>query len=65
MRIIVDTEACTGHAMCQAQNSEVFVLDDLGYNTTPVIEVDVANEDAARRGVLACPERAMTIAEDG
>ena len=63
MRIHVDVDRCTGHAQCHGQAPEVFVLDELGYNRTPVIEVRPGQEEGARMGVLACPELAMTIEE--
>ena len=63
MRILVDVDKCTGHALCNARAPELFVLDDLGYNRTPVIEVPEGLEDAARAGVLGCPEQAMIIEE--
>ncbi|MCU1456504.1 MAG: ferredoxin [Actinomycetia bacterium] len=63
MRITVDTEACTGHALCLANAPDVFVLDDLGYNVTPAGEVAPELEEQARRGALSCPEMAITIEE--
>lgn len=63
MRIIVDTDACTGHALCFANAPDVYVLDDLGYNVTPPGEVPPALEEQARRGALSCPEQAITIEE--
>lgn len=63
MRISVDTEACTGHALCFGIAPEVFVLDDLGYNVTPAGEVPPEFEEQARRGALSCPEMAITIEE--
>jgi ferredoxin len=63
VRVHVDTLRCSGHAQCQAQAPEVFELDELGYNTIPVIEVARGQEDAARAGVAACPESALTIEE--
>jgi ferredoxin len=64
MRVRVDTDRCTGHARCAAFAPDVFVLDELGYNVTPVTEVPPEHEEAARKGALACPELAITIEED-
>jgi ferredoxin len=61
MRITVDTEACTGHALCLGTAPDVFILDDLGYNVTPAGEVAPELEEQARRGALSCPEMAITI----
>lgn len=63
MRVRVDVQRCTGHARCAAYAPEVYELDDLGYNVTPVKEIPPGLEDAARTGALACPERAITLDE--
>lgn len=63
MRIHVDTDRCSGHARCRALAPDVYELDELGYNVTPVTEVAPGLEEAARRGADACPERAITIEE--
>jgi ferredoxin len=64
MRIQVDTERCTGHALCATYAPDVFVLDDLGFNRTPSTDVAPDLADQARRGASACPEQAITIEED-
>jgi ferredoxin len=64
MRIRVDPELCTGHARCEAEGPDVFVLDELGYNTTSLDDVPRELRDQARRGALACPEQAITIEDD-
>ncbi|HZP29757.1 MAG TPA: ferredoxin [Acidimicrobiia bacterium] len=61
MRVRVDTDLCTGHALCAAQAPDVYVLDELGYNCTGTAEVPPELEDRARRGALCCPEGAITI----
>ena len=63
MRVRVDVDKCTGHARCAAYAPDVFVLDELGYNVTPFTDVPPEHEDAARMGVLGCPEQALTIEE--
>lgn len=63
MRVRVDVERCTGHARCAAFAPDVYVLDDLGYNVTPETDVPPGSEEAARKGALACPERAIEIEE--
>lgn len=63
MRVHVDVEKCTGHARCWSLAPEVYELDDLGYNVTPVKDVPPELEAAARKGALACPELAITIEE--
>lgn len=63
MLIRVDTDRCSGHARCQALAPQVYELDELGYNVTPLKEVPPELEDAARRGAAACPEQAITLVE--
>jgi ferredoxin len=55
---------CQGHALCNAAAPELFTLDADGYSDVDVRDVPPGMEDAVRRGMLACPERAITI-EDG
>ncbi len=61
MRISVDRDKCTGHAMCQAAAPDVYLLDELGFNITPAGEVPVELADQAVRGALSCPESAITV----
>lgn len=63
MRVRVDAERCTGHARCQSLASEVYVLDEVGYNVMPPTEVPPGLEEQARRGAMACPELAITVEE--
>jgi ferredoxin len=63
MKIVVDAQACTGHARCIAYGPEVFVLDDEGYNKTNIDDVPPELFEQARAGAEACPERAITIVE--
>ena len=64
MKITADHRLCSGHARCAAVAPEVFTLDDNGF--IAFSEKDVPPEQAglARRGVRACPERALTLIED-
>ena len=63
MRIRVDPDLCTGHALCYQQGPDVFVLDELGYNVTAETEVAAEHQEQARRGAEACPEAAIAIEE--
>jgi ferredoxin len=63
MKVIVDTEKCTGHAQCHAVGPDVYVLDEDGYNTTPEVVVAASLEQQAKGGMQACPERAIRIVE--
>jgi ferredoxin len=61
VRITVDRERCTGHALCKAAAPHVYVLDDLGFNVTPAGEVPAEHANEAVRGALSCPELAITV----
>jgi ferredoxin len=61
MRIRVDPELCQGHALCNAAAPDLFTLDENGYSDVGVREVPAEMENLARRGMLSCPERAITI----
>lgn len=63
MKIRVDRKMCQGHALCNAAAPDLFTLDTDGYSDVGVREVPPGMEDAARRGVLTCPEQAITIEE--
>ena len=64
MHIKVDTALCSGHARCVAKAPNVYVLNSDGYNETPESDVKPGFEAEARRGAMACPERAIAIIDD-
>lgn len=64
MKIIVTTSACVGHARCHHVAPELFALDENGYIATTTFEVPAGQEAQARRGVRACPERALSVADE-
>jgi len=62
MRIVIDTERCTGHGRCYALAQTVLIDDDRGYGQ--VIGDGTITPDQledARVAVLGCPEQAITI----
>jgi ferredoxin len=64
MKIAIDADRCTGHGRCYALAPELFTDDERGYGE--VIgdgTVTADHVEAARRAVLACPERAITLDE--
>ena len=61
MKIIADLTRCAGHARCAAVNERLFELDDNGYIGFTERRVPPGMEEVARRGVRACPERALKI----
>ena len=65
MKIRVNKSACTGHTMCNFHAPDVYPLDDDGYNALDgEYDVEPGLEDAARRGALNCPERAIEVIEE-
>ena len=66
MKMRIDFENCTGHGRCARFAPNVYRLDDDGYNVDrgSVIEVPAGEEKSAKMGMLSCPEKAITIAED-
>jgi len=64
MKVIADNKLCSGHARCAAVAPEFFELDDQGYVALTEKDVPPELEAAARRGVRACPERALSFVED-
>jgi ferredoxin len=65
MKVKVDPEKCQGHNRCHALAPRIFDLDELGYSVVIVDEVPTELEDLALRAVRNCPERAISVVEDG
>ncbi len=61
MKLRIDPDTCTGHGRCYALAPELFDCDDEGYGQVSRPDVDPAQEAAARKAVLACPERAIHL----
>ncbi|NKY54578.1 ferredoxin [Nocardia flavorosea] len=61
MRLRLETGRCAGHALCHVMDPDLFPLDDDGYSTVAATDLDADQVDHARRGVGACPERALVI----
>jgi|EndMetStandDraft_2_1072991.scaffolds.fasta_scaffold302167_1 ferredoxin len=64
VKVTVDREMCAGHGQCNAAAPEVFELNDDGYVLKDVTDVPEGMEEAASRGIAACPERALRATED-
>jgi ferredoxin len=62
MKIIADKTRCAGHARCAAVADQLFELDSNGYIAFQEKIVPVGAEELAKRGVRACPERALKFA---
>ena len=64
MKTRIDKAACVGNARCAAVAPELFPLDDNGYILVEQIDVPAGQEQLARRGARACPERIILVEED-
>jgi ferredoxin len=64
VRIVLDTERCTGHGRCYTVGAEFYESDDDGYCLAPPDVVPAGLEEAARRGARNCPEQALTIVDE-
>jgi ferredoxin len=63
VKIVLDTDRCTGHGRCYALAPEVFDADDEGHCVLRAEEVPAGLENKARAGVNNCPEEALSIAD--
>ena len=62
MHVSIDHDRCTGHGRCYVLAPELFADDDEGYGQ--VIgdgQVAPEQEEAARKAVASCPERAVIL----
>ncbi len=64
MKIRIDKARCVGNARCWAIAPDLYPLDDDGYIAIEEFVVLGGQEDLARRGARACPERVIEILED-
>jgi ferredoxin len=63
VRIVLDTERCTGHGRCYSLAPELFDSDDRGYGTVIDPDVPPGLEEQARSAALNCPENAISLEE--
>ena len=61
MRIVLDTEACTGHGRCYAIAPAVFGPDDMGHCEVLVAEPPPEQAAAVLNAVATCPEDALSV----
>lgn len=64
MKIHIDKAKCVGNARCAAVSDTLFPLDEDGYISLSEILVQPGQEQLARRGARACPERIIKVEED-
>jgi ferredoxin len=63
VRIVLDSERCTGHGRCYSLAPELFDCDDRGYGTVIDPDVPAGLEEQARTAALNCPENAISLEE--
>jgi ferredoxin len=66
MKVTVSS-LCSGHGRCYSLYGDVYESDDNGYNLHrdgDAFEVPPGLEEIARKGVRACPERAISVEEE-
>lgn len=63
-KVVVEPGKCQGHARCYALAPDFFDLDDEGYVAFSEKPLPTgSDEKLIRRGVNACPERALKLEE--
>ena len=65
MKATVDADKCTGHQMCAIASPEVFGSDEYGNAVVLLDPVPTALESKVRRAAANCPERAITLHDEG
>ncbi len=63
-KVVANMRLCSGHARCAAVAREIFTLDDDGFIGFAEKELPPDQLALGRRGVRACPERALALIED-
>jgi len=63
MKVIIDTDRCTGHGRCYSLAPEVFDADDEGHSMLRASELPESLKAKAQIGVDNCPEGAISIVE--
>lgn len=63
MKIRILKDKCVGNARCWAVAASLYPLDDEGYIATQGFEVPEGEEQLAKRGARACPERVIEVIE--
>ncbi|HSW11995.1 MAG TPA: ferredoxin [Solimonas sp.] len=64
MKIRIDKASCVGNARCAAVSEKLFPLNEDGYIAVSEIDVPPGQEQLARRGARACPERIIVIEDE-
>jgi ferredoxin len=66
VKVQINPELCQGHGRCYDLSPSLFGDDEEGYGTVLGDgTVPPGQEDEARRAVANCPERAISLTEEG
>jgi ferredoxin len=63
MKVVVDSERCTGHGRCYSLAQEVFDADEEGHSFVRDTELPEELKARAQVGVDNCPEGAISIVD--
>jgi ferredoxin len=63
VRIVLDSDLCTGHGRCYTLAPELFDTDDEGHSVLLATEVPDGLEGQAWLAAQNCPERCITVEE--
>ncbi len=61
MKLLIDSEICTGHGRCYVPAPELFESDDEGRGVVLQDVVAPELEELARSAEASCPERAVRL----
>jgi ferredoxin len=61
MKVVIDSERCTGHGRCYSLASEIFDSDEEGHGLVRITELSEELRVRAQIGVDDCPEGAISI----
>jgi ferredoxin len=61
VKIVLDSDRCTGHGRCYSLAPELFDSDDEGHSVVIAAEVPAGLEGQARLAVDNCPETCISL----
>lgn len=64
MRVVVNHEACEGHAKCEAAAPGIFEVRDDDKSHVLVDDVPESQREAVDRAIRICPRQAIRWADD-
>lgn len=63
MRIVIDTDLCQGHGVCEGEAPDVFEVDDHGQMRVLQPEPHPAAHGEVREAARYCPTKAITLVD--